>query len=49
MNKNHIDQTQFSLEKNILGKGKWVCYYYMYICYLLSRRQTNKQTDNILF
>ena len=43
MNKNHRDQTQFSPEKKIIEKGKWVCYY------LLSYRQTNKQTNNIFF
>ena len=43
MNKNHRDQTQFSPEKKTLEKGKWVCYY-LYIRYLLSHRQTNKET-----
>ena len=43
MNKNHRDQTQFSPEKKTLEKGKWV-YYYLYIRYLLSHRQTKKQT-----
>ena len=42
MNENHRDQTQISPEKNILEKGKWV-WYYLYIRYLLSHRQTNKQ------
>ena len=38
INRKQCDQTQFSPEK-----GKWV-YCYLYIPYLLSRRQTNKQT-----
>ena len=43
MKKNHRDQTQFSPEKKTLEKIKWVCYY-LHIRYLLSHRQTNKQT-----
>ena len=40
--KDHRDQTQFSPEQKTLEKGKWVCYY-LYICHLRLRRQTNKQ------
>ena len=48
MNKNHRDQTQFSPEKKTLEKGKWVCYY-LYIRFLLSHRQTNKQTNKQIY
>ena len=44
MNKYQRDQTQFSPEKKAPEKGKWI-FYYLYIHYLLSHRETNKQTN----